>query len=239
MNRLISIDEMSAAYGKRQVLHDISMEISFGDKLLLVGPNGSGKTTLLKSIIGLIPLQNGLIEYLGEDITNSSVRTRVRKGLGYLLQTGNIVPGLTVEENLDLGGFLLNKRDLDKRKELVLDSISFLKEKLQKRAGVLSGGERQSLALSMVMMRSPKVLLLDEPSAGLAPKAANKILESVESLQESFGVESVCMVEHNLKLALPWANKVSVLVQGHLCLNSDQPEKFVKDPKELESYYFN
>ena len=238
METLLQIEGIDASYGKRQILHKISMNLSRGEKVLLIGPNGAGKTTLLKAVIGLLSPGNGAVNYLGEDITGASVRTRVRKGISYLLQTENIVPGLTVEENLALGGYFLSKQELEKQKNMVLDAMKFLKPKLKIRAGLMSGGERQGLALSMVLMRNPKVLLLDEPSAGLAPKAAKEIIERLDNIQATFQVEMVCMVEHNLKLALKWATKIILLVQGRVVLVSDSPQDFIQKPEELEKYYF-
>jgi branched-chain amino acid transport system ATP-binding protein len=238
METLLQIEGVDVSYGKRQILHKISMNLSRGEKVLLIGPNGAGKTTLLKTVIGLLSPGNGAVNYLGENITGASVRTRVRKGISYLLQTENIVPGLTVEENLALGGYFIGKEDLEKRKNMVLDSMEFLRSKLKIRAGLMSGGERQGLALSMVLMRNPKVLLLDEPSAGLAPKAAKEIIERLDNIQADFQVETVCMVEHNLKLALKWATKIILLVQGRVVLVSDSPQDFIQNPEELEEYYF-
>ena len=238
MKTLLQIEGVDVSYGKRQILHKISMNLSRGEKVLLIGPNGAGKTTLLKTVIGLLSPGNGSINYLGEDITGASVRIRVRKGISYLLQTENIVPGLTVEENLALGGYFLSKQELEKQKNMVLDAMEFLRPKLNIRAGLMSGGERQGLALSMVLMRNPKVLLLDEPSAGLAPKAAKEIIERLDKIQDTFQVEMVCMVEHNLKLALKWATKIILLVQGRVVLVSNSPQDFIQKPEELEKYFF-
>lgn len=238
METLLQIEGIDASYGKRQILHEISMNLSRGEKVLLIGPNGAGKTTLLKTVIGLLSPGNGAVNYLGEDITGASVRTRVRKGISYLLQTENIVPGLTVEENLALGGYFLSKQELEKQMNMVLDAMEFLRPKLKTRAGLMSGGERQGLALSMVLMRNPNVLLLDEPSAGLAPKAAKEIIERLDNIQDTFQVEMVCMVEHNLKLALKWATRIILIVQGRVVLVSDSPQDFIQKPEELEKYFF-
>lgn len=238
MEELLKIEGVDAAYGKRQILHGISMNLSRGEKVLLIGPNGAGKTTLLRSVIGLLAVQKGHIYFQGEDLSGISVRARIHRGMSYLLQTGNIVPGLTVEENLALGGYYLSKEDLEKGKERVLNSMDFLRPKLKSRAGLLSGGERQALALSMALIKNPKLLLLDEPSAGLAPKAAKEIIENIEKIQASFQVETVCMVEHNLKLGLKWATKVAILVQGHVVHISESPQSYIEKPGELEKYFF-
>lgn len=122
MEMLLQIEGVDISYGKRQILHKISMNLSRGEKVLLIGPNGAGKTTLLKTVIGLLSPGNGTVNYLGKDITGASVRTRVSKGISYLLQTENIVPGLTVEENLALGGYFLTKEELEKQMNMVLDA---------------------------------------------------------------------------------------------------------------------
>jgi len=238
MEDILKIEGVCASYGKRQILHDISLNLSRGEKVLLIGPNGSGKTTLLKTVMGLLAPQKGQILFLGKDLNGVSVKARIAKGIGYLLQTENIVPGLTVEENLALGGYYLSKEELEKSKERVLDSMGFLKPKLRSRAGLLSGGERQALALSMVLIKNPRLLLLDEPSAGLAPKAAKQVIENLDKIQEAFQVETICMVEHNLKLALEWTSKVAVLVRGRVVLISKESEAFIQNPKELEKYFF-
>ena len=238
MKTLLQIKGIDTFYDKNQILHEICLDLFPGEKILLIGPNGAGKTTLLKTIIGLIPHQNGHIYYQGKDFSTASVQARVERGIGYLLQTGNIVPGLTVNENLDLGGFYLSREDLQRRKEMVLNSMKFLKPKLNLRAGLLSGGERQTVALSMVLMRTPSLLLLDEPSAGLSPKTANEIVNNLDNIQSVFDVKTVFMVEHNLKLALQWATKVVILVQGRIVLISEKPEYFIQKPEEVAKYFF-
>lgn len=238
MQSILEVQSIYVSYGKVEVLHNISLDLLSGEKVLLVGPNGAGKTTLLKSVIGLLGLTSGRINFLGRGLNGATIRERVEKGIGFLLQTGNVAPGLTVEENLALGGYNLNNDALRERKETLLDSLGFLRPKLKSRAGLLSGGERQALALSMVLMKNPKLLLLDEPSAGLAPKAAKEIINQVGIMQKSFGVETVCMVEHNLKFALEWATRVAILVEGRVVHVSDSPESYLEQPEELEKYFF-
>jgi len=238
MKSILKVQNIEVSYGKVDVLRNVSLHLFPGEKVLIVGPNGSGKTTLLKSIIGLLTPKSGEINFLGSNLNTSSVRERVKKGIGFLLQTGNVAPGLSVEENLALGDYYVNKKELRARRKIILDSLPFLKPKLKSRAGLLSGGERQALALSMVLLRNPRLLLLDEPSAGLAPKAAKEIINQVEIMQRSLGVETVCMVEHNLKFALEWATTVAILVQGRVVHVSDSPELYLEQPKELEKYYF-
>jgi ABC-type branched-subunit amino acid transport system ATPase component len=238
-NKILGAENLSVKYTTELVLRGITLDISAGERLLLIGPNGSGKTTLLKAIIGLLRMETGRIYFDSQDVTASSVQSRIRRGISYLLQQRNIVPGLSVEENLTLGGYHLRRGEVEKQKEKVLNSASILKGKLKTRAGLLSGGERQALALGMVLMRNPKLLLLDEPSAGLAPRTASAIIESIEALQESFEVSAICMVEHNLKLALQWASRIILLVQGRIVYTSDSPRTFINKPEELEKFFFS
>lgn len=238
MDSAIEIQNLDVSYGKTDVLHSVSMNLIAGDRILLIGPNGAGKTTLLRSLMGLLKPSTGHIHFFGKHLNHMSVRRRVEMGLGYLLQTENVVPSLTVEDNFSLGSYLLRKGESERRKEAILDLMPSLAGKLKNRAGILSGGERQLLALGILLMARPRVLLLDEPSAGLAPKAAGEIIGKLKQLQKRFKVETVCMVEHNLKLGLEWSSKVIVLVQGHIALISENPERFLDHPQELEKYYF-
>lgn len=238
MGGTLEIERINVGYVKRQILFDVSLDLLRGEKALLIGPNGAGKTTLLKAVVGLRPCQGGKMRFMGDKLEGVPIRRRIEKGIGYLLQAENIVPGLTVEENLALGGYYLEKKAFKENKEKVFGSMAFLKPKLKTRAGLLSGGERQALALGMVLVRRPKLLLLDEPSAGLAPKTAKTLIESIDAIQDSFQVDSICMVEHNLKLALAWANKVFILVQGRVVLASEDPRKFIERTELLEKYFF-
>jgi len=229
---------INAFYGRKQVLFDTSISVKEGEKVILIGPNGAGKSTLLKAIVGLLTPTKGQIAFSGEDISSWPPQRRINSGIGYLLQNENIVPGLTVEENLLLGAYPIKGDPLKKGLEEVFEVFGFMKGRLKDRAGFLSGGERQALAVSMVLMKHPRLLLLDEPTAGLAPKAAQNILEHVKKAQDVIGVKAVCLVEHNLKLALEWASKVIVLVQGRVVFTSDTPELFINNPEELEKYFF-
>ncbi len=235
---MLNVTNINASYGRKQVLFDTSISVKDGESVLLIGPNGAGKSTFLKVIAGLITHTGGNIEYSGRDISSWSTHRRINSGIGYLLQTENIVPGLTVDENLMLGGYSLKSEILRTRLDEVLEIFGFLKEKRQSRAGLLSGGERQALAISMVLMKRPSLLLLDEPSAGLSPKAASEVLEHVKIAQDVMGIRAVCMVEHNLKLSLQWAGRVIVLVGGRVVHVSDNPEKYLVQPQELEKFFF-
>jgi len=235
---MIEIRDLDVSYGKKQILFDVSLQIKTGERIVFAGPNGAGKSTLMKTIAGLIPANSGTILLEGENITKQPPHWRVRNGMAYLMQTGNIVPSLTVRENLLLGGFTNPGRDHEATMAEVLLVFPFLKEKLSRRAGLLSGGERQALAISMILMKKPKLLLLDEPSAGLSPKAAEQILACVSTAKEEMGIDTVCMVEHRLKESLPWASKLVVLVGGRIAHIGDNPQRLLDTPHGLEQYYF-
>lgn len=235
---MLTLTDINAFYGRKQILYDTSMSINDSEKVLLIGPNGAGKSTLLKVITGLLKHWNGSIMFSGKDITAWAPRKRINSGIGYLLQSENIVPGLSVEENLFLGSYSLKREQQVKKIDEILSIFSFLKDKLKKRAGLLSGGERQALAISMVLVKGPSLLLLDEPSAELAPKAAADILEYIIKAQHIMGIRAVCMVEHNLKLSLQWAEKVIVLVDGKVVHISENPGQYIKQPEQLEKFFF-
>lgn len=235
---MIEISELNVSYGKKQILFDVSLQIQRGERIVFAGPNGAGKSTLMKAIAGLVPAGSGTVFLEGDNITKQPPHRRIEKGMGFLLQTGNIVPSLTVRENLLLGGFTRPGRDHEATMAEVLPVFPFLKKKLSKRAGLLSGGERQALAISMILMKKPKLLLLDEPSAGLSPRAAEQILACVSTAKEEMGIDTVCMVEHRLKESLPWASKLVVLVGGRIAHIADDPQRLFDTPHGLEQFYF-
>ena len=181
---LLKTENIFAGYGKREVLFGVDVKIDEGSSVLLMGPNGSGKSTFIKVIVGLLKPYKGKIFFKGEDISSLSVEKRINMGIGYLKQDRNIFPALTVRENLELGGYGLDSQGIKEGIERIFTYFPFLKEKLNIRAGLLSGGERQALAIGMVLMKRKEILLLDEPTAGLSPVAARKILESIMNIKE-------------------------------------------------------
>ena len=203
MSELLSVEHLSCGYGDRPVLNDVNLTVKEGETVLIAGPNGCGKSTLLKAIIGMLPLTGGDIRFQGRSITSLSTEQRVLSGIGYLRQTDNIFPSQTVDENLALAGLTLPRATYADSRAEMLDLFDFLKPKLNVRAGSLSGGQRQALALAMVFLRPQKLYLLDEPTAGLSPKAAEEIVENVRVFVSRGQKSSVLMVEHRLEL-LEW-----------------------------------
>ena len=206
MSELLNISHLSCGYGDRPVLNDVNLVVKEGETVLIAGPNGCGKSTLLKAIVGMLPLTNGDISFQGHSIAALSAEQRVRAGIGYLRQTDNIFPSQTVDENLQLAGLTLPRDVYAKSRIEMLDLFDFLKSKLNQRAGSLSGGQRQALALAMVFLRPQKLYLLDEPTAGLSPKAAEAILNQIMSFVKHDGSCGTVVVEHRIGI-VNWADR--------------------------------
>lgn len=236
MSERLTITHLFCGYGDRPVLNDVNLSVNEGESVLIAGPNGCGKSTLLKATVGVLPLTAGDIAFGGETLAGKSVEERVRLGLGYLRQTDNIFPGQTVEENLQLAGMSLTKTAYAAAREEMLALFDFLKPKLGQRAGSLSGGQRQVLALAMVFMRPQKLYLLDEPSAGLSPKAAKDIIERVRCFAKEDAKRAIVMVEHRLDL-LAWIDRVVFLSQGKVRSETSDAGQFL-DADWLAKNYF-
>jgi ABC-type branched-subunit amino acid transport system ATPase component len=234
MQAVLQAEGLCAGYRDRPVLYDVSVCVAQGERIVLIGPNGCGKTTFLKTLVGVLQSTKGRVILGGADITHTSVDRRIRQGLGYLMQTNNAFPSLTVEENLRLS-YWHNDGGYESRREWLLNIFPMLKDNLPRRAGLLSGGERQALAICMVLVRNVHLLLLDEPTAGLSPKAAAMILEALHRVQQETQVTSV-MVEHNLKLVQPWVSRVLVMNLGRIV--ADGTPDMLFDDKRLHHYYF-
>ncbi len=236
MADVLRLQDVFCGYGTRPVLNGVSLAVKAGETVLLAGPNGCGKSTLLKSVIGELPLTRGEIVFDGRPFRHESVEWRVRAGIGYLRQTGNIFSSLSVRENLELSGLVLSKTELTDAIERMLAIFDFLKPALGKRAGVLSGGQRQALAIAMVLMHPRKLYLLDEPTAGLSPKAAADIMSRVRKFAKSNAGQSVLMVEHRLEL-LSWVDRAVILAQGKVKAETADTKLFL-DSDWLSKHYF-
>jgi ABC-type branched-subunit amino acid transport system ATPase component len=228
--------DVHCGYVDRPVLNGITLSLSAGETVLLAGPNGCGKSTLLKSIIGALPLSTGTILFEGREFGPYTVERRVNSGIGYLRQTGNIFPSLTVKENLELSGWSIPKVELKHAIGNVLSIFDLLNEKVNSRAGSLSGGQRQALAIAMVLLHKRKLYLLDEPTAGLSPKAAEDIIERIHQFALSASAQAVLMVEHRLEL-LSWVNRAVILIQGRIKGETSDSSLFL-DPEWLAEHYF-
>ena len=214
------------------ILNGCSIEAYPGELIGIIGPNGAGKSTLLKALFGLVKIREGSVVLNGEDITNFKTNKLVQMGVGFVPQTNNVFPSLTIQENLQMGLFLQPKR-LNERLDAIFDIFPVLADRRQQSAGSLSGGERQSVAMARALMMDPKVLLLDEPSAGLSPVRQDETFIRTRRINKA-GV-SVIMVEQNARRCLQIADRGYVLDQGRDAYTGTGRE-LADDPKVIELY---
>lgn len=208
---LLEAKNVVSGYGKVEILHDVSVYVNEEEMVSIIGPNGSGKSTLMKTIFGLLSAWEGEVNFDGRDITGVRPNEIVRKGLCYVPQEGNIFPTLTVEENLDMGAFIRTD-DYSEALRNVYELFPALTEKKDQQVGNLSGGQQQMVAMGSALMLNPAILLLDEPTAGLAPNLAQMILEKIKDINRT-GV-AILIVEQNAREALKLSNRGYVLAMG-------------------------
>ncbi|WP_342361739.1 ABC transporter ATP-binding protein [Terrarubrum flagellatum] len=194
------------------IVHDVSVDVARGEIVTIIGPNGAGKSTFLKAIAGLVRFEGGSVIYDGANVSGLPAHDMVKVGIGFVPQTGNIFTNLTIHENLVLGGHSLSARELKQRLERTYELNSFLAERRSSAGRVLSGGQRQMLAVARALMTDPKLIMLDEPTAGLAPKIVGEVFADLRKLAEA-GV-AVLMVEQNAKAALRVSDRGYVLAEG-------------------------
>lgn len=230
---LLKVDKLTAGYGDMEILRDVDIEIDAGEVVSLIGPNGAGKSTLMKSIFGLLNPKSGTITYRDTPIQGRKPHDIVTLGLCYVPQVANVFTSLTVEENLDMGGYLLDDRQLPERREQVYEFFPRLRERRRQRAGKMSGGERQMVAMGSALMVEPDLLLLDEPSAGLSPKLVDEIFDNIRRINET-GL-GILMVEQNAKKSLELAARGYVLANGENRFNGTGPE-LLADPDVARLY---
>lgn len=214
---LLELTDIHAGYNGREILMGTSLKISSGEIVALIGPNGAGKSTVLKTVSGFIIPKQGKINFDGKDITSLETDKRMSVGIGYFLQGGEVFAGMNVYENLEMGGVNLKKSAFNERLDETLRLFPLLKDKLNKRAGLLSGGERQMLAIGMIMLNRPKLLLLDEPSAGLAPGLVKGIMEKIVEINKTYGT-AILLVEQKIGEALRIAERGYLLKNGRIAL---------------------
>lgn len=214
------------------ILNGCELELVAGELVGIIGPNGAGKSTLLKAMFGLVPVRSGSIELRGEDITAAKAHRLVALGVGYVPQNNNVFPSLTVQENLEMGVYQ-RPRDFQDRFEEVCELFPLLGDRRKQRAGSLSGGERQMVAMGRALMMRPSVLLLDEPSAGLSPAYQDEVFIRCRQINET-GV-SIVMVEQNARRCLQICHRGFVLDQGRNAY-SGTGDELMHDPKVIELY---
>ena len=208
---ILKVEDITAGYTEVEILHDVHIQVKSGDIVSVIGPNGAGKSTLLKTIFGVLKPKRGKITLKDEDITGLKPDRIARRGISYVPQVDNVFPSLAIQENLEMGAFI-RKDDYSQRLEEVFDLFPILKGRRKQKAGQLSGGQRQMVAMGRALMLDPQVLLLDEPSAGLAPLIVVDIFEKIKEINAS-GVAMV-IVEQNAREALKMAHHGYVLAMG-------------------------
>ena len=231
---LLALKRLRVAYGGIQAVKGIDLEVAPGELVCLIGANGAGKTTTLKGITGLQPIKSGSIHYAGEDITGAPAFQLVRKGLAMVPEGRGVFGALTIEENLAMGAYARRDRAAVRSDvERVFTLFPRLKERHHQTAGTLSGGEQQMLAMARALMSRPKLLLLDEPSMGLAPLMVQKVFETVLTISGE-GV-TILLIEQNAKLALEVAMRGYVMESGEITLTGEA-KTLLSDPKVRAAY---
>ncbi|WP_303850965.1 ABC transporter ATP-binding protein [Seleniivibrio woodruffii] len=226
---MLEISNINAFYGNIQALHNVSINIKQGEIITLIGANGAGKTTTLMSISGIVNPKSGEIRFNGEVISGKKPDKIVQMGLAHVPEGRHIFPYLTVMENLDLGAYLRkDKENVKKDLEHVFDLFPRLRERKNQQGGTLSGGEQQMLAISRALMARPKMLLLDEPSLGLAPLIVKQIFDIIKRINQEDGT-TIFLVEQNANLALKVAHRGYVMENGHITLEDDAQKLLVNE----------
>tara|TARA_Y100000590_G_scaffold58469_1_gene61811 strand:+ start:1533 stop:2264 length:732 start_codon:yes stop_codon:yes gene_type:complete len=234
--KILEVDNVYSGYGETEILHGVSIEIYENEIVTIIGPNGCGKSTLMKTIFGLLRATSGSINFLINDkltsINNFDTENLIKQGLSYVPQSDNVFPSLTIEENLEMGSFI-QEEGMTESIESMYDLFPILKEKRNDPASQLSGGQRQMLAFARAMMLKPRLIILDEPSAGLAPNLVSSVFETILTIHKA-GV-AVLMVEQNAKAALEKSNRGYVLATGEN--RADGTGKSLLKNKEIASLY--
>ncbi|HOJ72057.1 MAG TPA: ABC transporter ATP-binding protein [Syntrophorhabdaceae bacterium] len=232
---ILSVNNLNAGYGRVHVLKDISIEVNEGEIVCLVGANGAGKSTLLKAISGIIPIMQGRVTFRNLDITNSRPNHIVKEGISHVPEGRQIFGSLTVRQNLLLGTYIrkMKKEEISRLFNFIYSLFPILEKRLYQKAGTMSGGEQQMLAIARGLMSQPKLLLLDEPSLGLAPLVVETILNVIQHLK-STGI-SILLVEQNVNAALEIADRAYIIETGRIITTGNSKE--LRENDEIKRCY--
>lgn len=231
---MLKVNDLHVDYGMIKAVRGVSFEVNQGEIVSLIGANGAGKSTILRTISGLVRPASGSIEFLGKDITKSSPQNIVKEGLIHVPEGRHVFKGMSVKENLEMGAFLRNRKDdLAKEEEEIFERFPILKQRLNQDSATLSGGEQQMLAMGRALMAKPKLLLLDEPSMGLAPIFIKEIFNIIQAINAQG--TTVLLIEQNANMALSIAHRGYVLETGKIVLSGTGSE--LLESEEVQKAY--
>ncbi len=231
---MLELKNVNAGYGELQVLYNISLKVEEGEFISLVGPNGAGKTTTLRTISGIIKPISGEIDFLDNKIETFTPQQITRQGVSFVTEDGCLFPGMSIKDNLEMGAYIIkDKEKKQENLEYVFNLFPRLAERKKQLAGTLSGGERKMLSIARGLMSNPQVLLVDEPSLGLAPQLVSKVFETLKRLNDE-GV-TILLVEQNVNTALKLTDRTYVLEQGEIALSGPSSE-LLQDDHVKNSY---
>ena len=234
MSAVLDVRELSANYGGRNILDGVNLQVRAGEIVTVIGHNGAGKSTLLRAIFNLVPWRSGHIDMMGRDVMGLASDQLLQAGIAYVPQHRSVFPRLTIEENLQMGGYLVrDARVLAERIERVLDLFPVLKTRAGQWAGSMSGGEQRMLEIARTLLQDPQLIMLDEPSIGLAPKMVDTVFANVQLLRDQG--KAVLMVEQNVKKALSVSDRACVMELGAVRIQ-DQADRLMHDERVARLY---
>lgn len=232
---ILEVTDLKAGYGKKDIVFDLSFHLDKGERLIFLGHNGAGKTTTMAALFGMLQLKSGAVRFEQRDITGRTPAQNVRDGIAYVPQGHGIFRRLSVRDNLDLGAFPLeDKSRIPANIDTVFELFPILKERQSQTAGTMSGGQQQMLAIGMALMHNPRLIILDEPSIGLAPKLVDRVMQAIARVNDEFGV-SIIIVEQNVRAGLSVAERVVIMKTGQKVYDGSPTP--LHDHVELMKYF--
>lgn len=220
---LLEVKDIESGYGKTSILYNVNIEVEEGEIVAMVGPNGAGKTTLLRTISGILKVKKGQIIFRGKQLGDLKPNEIVQKGIGYVPQDKNVFSNLTVMENLEMGAYLLSESEFEDKLNDVFERFPILKERKKQRAGTLSGGERQMLALASSLLLTPELLMVDEPCGGLAPQISEEVYDKILEIHK-MGTTVLWVVERDMESVLNLASRSYVVESGEITFKGSGEE---------------